>query len=83
MVGDIDYFTFPKRLLQNEIESMSDDQIKMNLINLKSNIKLVRTSILSYVRLYKKGLCKFPKAISLLNDIRADKVELKNEVKIL
>ena len=80
-VDDIDYFTFPKRLLQSEIEKLTEPKIALFLSNYKKSKKKLLQAILNFANLYKKGLCKFPDAINLLDLIWHDKKQIKRQTK--
>lgn len=80
MVNDIDYFTFPQRFLQREIEKQNYYKSQQFFRRYQFTKRRAIIAILRYTKLLKKGLCKFPAAITLLDQVRRDKEELKVEV---
>ena len=77
LVGDIDMFTFPKRMLLNYIERTTEADMKLHICSLKESKKTMIKSILNYSWLIKKKLCRFPEVLNLLQLIRNDRYELK------
>ena len=76
LVDDIDFFKFPKQYLLNEIDKYSESKgMSANNRKRESKEDMIRV-LVDYARLYKKGLCKFPAAISLLDTKRMDLFEL-------
>ena len=70
-LNDLDYFTFPKRNLQEEYQKQEMNQnYKFTRVKLKASKNIMIESLKNYVMLYKQNLVKFPEAISLLNFVR-------------
>ena len=70
MVDDIDYFTFPKRHLQNEINKKSVKHMNLFGQNYRASKKVMLHALINYSKLVKNGYCKLPKALHLLDKIR-------------
>lgn len=52
MVGDIDFFTYPKKYLESVIEDQSDLQRIINKQEFIKAKKYMREALLKYVRCY-------------------------------
>lgn len=70
MVDDIDYFTFPTQMLEQNIQNKTDDDFRQYRKKMAKAKEIMTKQILRFVELHKEKKADFPKAIDLLMEIR-------------
>ena len=59
-VDDIDYFTYPKRFLESNVENQTELSRQLKIARYVKAKNTMILEILSYVRQYKAGKCQYP-----------------------
>lgn len=73
LVGDIDYFKYPRRFLEQNVARTVDEDIRKYRRQQARAKAAMTKAILKYVRNYRRGRVLFPKAIETLGLIRKDR----------
>jgi len=77
LVGDIDFFPFPKKYLENSLLNKSDQKLQEERSAFMQKKKVMKQLILDWVKCFKRGLVKFPVAVRVLHNLRMDIREIE------
>ena len=79
LVDDIDYFPFPKKYLESNVQFKTNEDFRQERKNYAEKKKIMRKQMEVFVDKFKKGKAAFPFAIDLLNNIRFNRKMIKKD----